>query len=45
MPLDARLDELERQPPDLAAVEAFYERLGFGRLLREQARRLVERRR
>jgi DNA polymerase-1 len=45
MPLDARLDDLGRQPPDLAAVEAFYERLGFGRLLREQARRLVDLRR
>jgi hypothetical protein len=45
MPLDARLDELERRPPDLAAVEAFYERLGFGRLLREQARRVADRHR
>jgi 5'-3' exonuclease len=44
MPLAARLDELQRQAPDLAAVEAIYERLGFGRLLREQARRIVERR-
>jgi len=41
MPLDARLDDLQRQPPDLTAVEAIYERLGFGRLLREQARRIV----
>ena len=45
MPLDACLDDLERRPPDLAAAEDFYERLGFGRLLREQARRLVERHR
>jgi 5'-3' exonuclease len=45
MPLDARVDDLERRPPDLAATEDFYERLGFGRLLREQARRLAERRR
>jgi len=45
MPLEARLDELGRRPPDLAAVEAFYERLGFGRLLREQARRVADRHR
>jgi 5'-3' exonuclease len=45
MPLDARPDELERRPPDLAAVEGFYERLGFGRLLREQARRVADRHR
>ena len=44
MPLDARLGDLDRQPPDLAAVEEIYERLGFGRLLREQARRLAARR-
>ena len=44
MPLDARLGDLERQAPDLAAVEEIYERLGFGRLLREQARRLAARR-
>jgi 5'-3' exonuclease len=45
MPLDARADDLETRPPDLAATDEFYERLGFGRLLREQARRLAERRR
>ena len=44
MPLDAQLGDLDRQPPDLAAVEEIYERLGFGRLLREQARRLAARR-
>jgi len=44
MPLDAQLSDLDRQPPDLAAVEEIYERLGFGRLLREQARRLAARR-
>ena len=44
MPLDAQLDDLQSQAPDLAAVDAIYERLGFGRLLREQARRLAARR-
>jgi len=41
MPLDAPLADLERQAPDLVAFEEICERLGFGRLLREQARRLV----
>jgi 5'-3' exonuclease len=44
MPLDAQLDDLQSQAPDLAAVDSVYERLGFGRLLREQARRLASRR-
>jgi len=44
MPLEAQLDDLQSQAPDLAAVDAIYERLGFGRLLREQARRLAARR-
>jgi 5'-3' exonuclease len=44
MPLEAELDDLQSQAPDLAAVDAIYERLGFGRLLREQARRLAARR-
>jgi 5'-3' exonuclease len=44
MPLDAQLDDLQAQAPDLAAVDAIYERLGFGRMLREQARRLAARR-
>jgi len=44
MPLVAELDDLQPQTPDLAAVEAIYERLGFGRMLREQARRIVGRR-
>ena len=43
MPLDAPLDDLHARPPDLAAIEAIYEQLGFGRLLREQARRLATR--
>jgi len=44
MPLVAELDDLQPQTPDLAAVDAIYERLGFGRMLREQARRIVGRR-
>jgi hypothetical protein len=33
--------DLVRRVPDLAALDEFYERLGFGRLLREQARRIA----
>jgi len=44
MPLVAAVADLQPQAPDLAAVEAIYERLGFGRMLREQARRIVARR-
>jgi DNA polymerase-1 len=33
--------QLARRPPDLAAVESFSEAQGFGRMLRERARRLV----
>jgi DNA polymerase-1 len=40
MPLVAALDDLERKPPDLSTLDAFYDALGFGRMLREQARRL-----
>ena len=43
MPLDAPPGELARRVPDLAAVEDICERLGFGRLLRTQARRLAGR--
>jgi 5'-3' exonuclease len=42
MPLAAGLDELGRRAPDLAALDDLYERLGFGRLLREQARRVAQ---
>jgi 5'-3' exonuclease len=40
MPLAAGPGDLARRVPDLAALDEFYERLGFGRLLREQARRI-----
>jgi 5'-3' exonuclease len=43
MPLAAGLGDLRRQAPDLAELEAIFERLGFGRLLREQARRIASR--
>ena len=40
MPLAVAHDDLLRRSPDLAAADAFYEAQGFGRLLREQARRV-----
>jgi 5'-3' exonuclease len=41
MPLPvSRISELRLQPPDLAALDTFCEAQGFGRLLRDQARRL-----
>jgi DNA polymerase-1 len=43
MPLGACLDDLQPRVPDLAALDAFHETLGFGRLLREQARRIADR--
>jgi DNA polymerase I len=35
-------DELRRRPPDLAAVDAFSDAQGFGRMLRERARKLAK---
>ena len=40
MPLEAALDDLERGRPDLSTLDAFYDAQGFGRMLRDQARRL-----
>jgi len=40
MPLQAELHELDRRAPDLAALDAFYDAQGFGRMLREQAKRI-----
>jgi 5'-3' exonuclease len=40
MPLEAAWDDLERDRPDLAALDTLYDAHGFGRMLREQARRL-----
>ena len=39
MPMDVGLDALGRRAPDLAALEAFCDAQGFGRMLREQAKR------
>jgi 5'-3' exonuclease len=41
MPLAAHEDDLVRRAPDLGAMDEFYEALGFGRMLREQARRIA----
>ena len=41
MPLEVELAQLERRAPDLAALERFYDSVGFGRLLRNQAERIV----
>ena len=40
MPLEFTLDELRPRPPDAAALEAFFDRHGFGSMLRRQARRI-----
>jgi 5'-3' exonuclease len=39
MPLEVRVEDLKRRAPDLAAVDALFDALGFGRMLRERARR------
>ena len=41
MPLEATDDDLRRRAPDLAAIDAFSEAQGFGRMLRERARKLA----
>ena len=41
MPLHVELDELRRRPPDLEALNRFYDTVGFGRLLRNQAERIA----
>ena len=43
MPLAVAHEDLLRRTPDLAATEAFYDEHGFGRMLREQARRVAAR--
>ena len=43
MPLAAEIVDLRRRAPDLEAIEAFYDSVGFGRILRDQARRVAER--
>ncbi len=41
MPLDVELGQLRRRPPDLRALNKFYDVVGFGRLLRNQAERIT----
>jgi DNA polymerase I len=43
MPIEAGFDDLGRRAPDLSGVEAFCDAQGFGRMLREQARRISSR--
>lgn len=42
VPIEADLDRLVRRPPDLDALNDFYDTVGFGRLLRNQAERIYE---
>jgi hypothetical protein len=42
MHLDACLDSLVCRAPQLDVLNAFYDTVGFGRLLRNQAERIVE---
>jgi len=41
MPLEVELPPLARRPIDFDALNAFYDRVGFGRLLRNQAERIA----
>lgn len=41
IPLEISLEGLRRRPPDLAALDRFYDAVGFGRLLRNQAERIL----
>lgn len=41
MPLDVQLRDLRRRPPDLGELNRFYDTVGFGRLLRNQAERIA----
>ena len=43
VPIDADLERIVRRPPDLDALNDFYDSVGFGRLLRNQAERIAER--
>jgi DNA polymerase-1 len=42
MPIEVDVEGLRRSAPDLAEVERFYDELGFGRMLRNQARRIAD---
>ena len=41
VPIEADLERLTRRPPDLDALNDFYDTVGFGRLLRNQAERIA----
>jgi 5'-3' exonuclease len=41
MPLECTLDGLKPRRPDAAGLEAFFDRHGFGSILRQQARRIA----
>lgn len=41
MPLDVELAHLRRRPPNLGDLNRFYDTVGFGRLLRNQAERIT----
>jgi DNA polymerase-1 len=41
VPIEADLDRIARRPPDLDALNDFYDTVGFGRLLRNQAERIA----
>jgi 5'-3' exonuclease len=40
MPINPRPDELRRREPDLPALDRFYDKAGFGLMLRRQAERI-----
>jgi 5'-3' exonuclease len=42
MPLEASWDGLARRPPDMTALNRFFDSVGFGRLLRNQAERILQ---
>ena len=42
VPIDADLERIARRPPDLDALNDFYDAVGFGRLLRNQAERIAD---
>lgn len=42
VPIDVDLGRLARRPPDLDALNDFYDTVGFGRLLRNQAERIFQ---
>jgi hypothetical protein len=41
LPIEVELDALHPKAPDLRAVDRFCDAQGFGRMLREQARRIA----